>query len=679
MSDVKKIDISNAISAMNEATSAINNTYNYSSNNNYSNTLENIDLNDGNDIESFIEEAKDFGSDFINKTQEIGNVIVDKFGTTLGKYEWYDDFNSFVEEKIVPLSQKGVDILVRTKATTSTFDVSVVEGAIDLVESLQDLQNIIRIGILSIPTGIYDGFQAIGGIITGEEWESVTKKLWDKTKAVVAQDLTTSFFDMFYDETKYGQLLKINSYGFDTTRSIGGGVGKVAGIVGISVASGGTLAPYTVAAMAGFGEGAEKSWAEGASTLEGLLSATLNSTWEGLQYYVGGKIGSSTLFGEGGKFLTNLGSNSIKANLLNSTSRVFLDSLDGGAEGFIQPLIATIYKDGYYDEFGNYIKFKDSDNFLSKYGEIFDDYGGVKNIFTNALVGGSASILGEAFNIGRFFDKSNTQVDIDSQKVRKIDDIHGYQANETEISSYYQSELFTKEDIEALMADASKVNENDFYDIEKVRDVFYKTLKDKMDKEEIDDVISKVNIIDYNEWSNFIKDRGLNENVLGFVDSSSEQLYFHSKANMHTVIHELFHKFAMWRDLKTTTPSGKTITVTGIKEFFPDGTNSIRANESLTEYLSSKYYDQKIYYYGYGDEGTRLWERIDNALYNKYGENDILLDSYLNNDSYTIRYYFDSYVHDGAYDELVSKMGSNSIKLKDIKELVSEFEKNINY
>ena len=101
MSDVKKIDISNAISAMNEATSAISNTYNYSSNNNYSNTLENIDLNDGNDIESFIEEAKDFGSDFINKTQEIGNVIVDKFGTTLGKYEWYDDFNSFVEEKIV--------------------------------------------------------------------------------------------------------------------------------------------------------------------------------------------------------------------------------------------------------------------------------------------------------------------------------------------------------------------------------------------------------------------------------------------------------------------------------------------------------------------------------------------------------------------------------------------------
>lgn len=407
MSDIKKIDISSVVDAMDNAVSSLKSSYEktVASKNSTETDIEDLDEDKG-FFEELLDDANDFKNDVLSDLADTCVTAITAVDSVLGKYEWYNDFIEFSNEKIVPFQNKVNEVLKRTGATVGTFFTSLLEGVGNLGEAFFDLTNIVRTVVFSIPTGIIDGVQAIGGAITGEEWESITKKMWNGTKAVVSQDLTTSLFDWFYNETDPGQFLKNNSYGFDTTRSIGSGIGKVAAIVGISVASGGTLAPYAIAAMAGFGEGAETSWKEGAGIGEGLLSATFNSAWEGLQYYVGGKIGGSTIFGEGGKFLTNLSSSAIKTNILNSTSRVILDGLDGGAEGFVQPLIASIYKDGYYDEDGNYIEFKDSDNFFDKYGEIFDDYGGVKNVFTNALIGGGASILGEAFDIGRFFNKN---------------------------------------------------------------------------------------------------------------------------------------------------------------------------------------------------------------------------------------------------------------------------------
>ncbi len=458
MSDVKKIDISSVVDTMDNAVSSLKSSYEktVASKNSTETDIEDLDEDKG-FFEELLDDANDFKNDVLSDLADTCVTAITAVDSVLGKYEWYNDFIEFSNEKIVPFQNKVNEVLKRTGATVGTFFTSLLEGVGNLGEAFFDLTNIVRTVVFSIPTGIIDGVQAIGGAITGEEWESVTKKMWNGTKAVVSQDLTTSLFDWFYNETDPGQFLKNNSYGFDTTRSIGSGIGKVAAIVGISIASGGTLAPFAIAAMAGFGEGAEKSWAEGASIGEGLLSATLNSAWEGLQYYIGGKIGTTTLFGSSGKYLQNLNGEAFGTKLLNSLSRVMMDSADGGAEGIVQPLIAAIYKDGYYDESGNYIEFEDSDNFLDKYGEIFDDYGGVQNIFTNALVGGGASILGEAFDIGRFFNKSSseTHADIDSQIVRKIDDTHGYQLNETDITGFYKSRLesgfFTKDQIEKMI------------------------------------------------------------------------------------------------------------------------------------------------------------------------------------------------------------------------------------
>ena len=235
---------------------------------------------------------------------------------------------------------------------------------------------------------------------------------------------------------------------------------------------------------------------------------------------------------------------------------------------------------------------------------------------------------------------------------------------------------FLESDIRALMASATEENDADIWDAKRVKDVFYKALKGKFKKSYIDSIVDDVNIIDANEWEEFVKKRGHSSDVRGFVDKN-HNVYYPSNASMHTVIHELFHKFSELRNLTVKTSEGTKRIVSGILEFYPDGINNILSNECLTDYLASKHYDQKIYSYNYDDVGIRLWERIDNALYERYGENDILLDSYLNNDPDTIRSIFDRYVYDGAYTELSKRLGHFFGNSK-ISGLVSQFEKAIN-
>ena len=238
------------------------------------------------------------------------------------------------------------------------------------------------------------------------------------------------------------------------------------------------------------------------------------------------------------------------------------------------------------------------------------------------------------------------------------------------------SNQFLESDIRALMASYTEEDDANIWDAKRVKNVFYKALKGKFKKSYIDSIVDDVNIIDANEWVSFLAKRGHESTVRGFVDKN-HSVYFPSNASMHEVIHELFHKFSEFKDLKIKTSKGLEIKASGIIEFYSDDTNNILSNECLTDYLASKYYDQKIYYYNYDDVGIRLWERIDNALYELYGENDILLDSYLNNDPDTIRSIFDRYVYDGAYTELSKELGRLFGNSK-ITGLVSQFEKAIN-
>lgn len=348
--------------------------------------------------------------------EKVGAHISEKVDNVLGEFEWYQDFTDFVDENVAPIVSKIDNVLDRVNATVTLAETSLVEGVADFGESIVDALMNVGAGLVSIPV-------VAGGVITGSDWQSDLEDLWDQTKSFVAVDHVGNFFDDMYENTSFGTWLKDEAYGFDTVRNVSKEVGNVVGTVGVSFLTMGVVSPFVVAGISGFGKGTEQAFGEGASTVEGLAAGVGTGLWDGLQFFVGGKIGSTALFGEGGKFLTGAGSKAINTKLLNSISRVALDGLDGGAEGFIQPLISSIYKDGYYDDSGNYIKFQSSDNFLTKYGEIFNDYGGAKNVLTNAFVGSALSGLGEVFDLNTKYNnlKSGTESDVKLNDISESD------------------------------------------------------------------------------------------------------------------------------------------------------------------------------------------------------------------------------------------------------------------
>ena len=345
--------------------------------------IENIKDNIG----DFLESTGDFFSETACDIGEGINSIVDKIDTG------WNDIKDHWDQNIAPLVIEGGEqigtFLERTSATIGTSATSIVEGVLGVGESLIDFLVLAGTTGATAITGIIDLGQALGGLLTGNDWDSLTKQLWEQTKDFVSIEGVKTAFDDMYENTEYGKWLKENAYGFDTVRGIGNGVGYTAGIVGLSILTFGgagsilggevAISSTQLAATAGgigLSKGTESSWADGAGILEGLAYGGASGVWEGIQYFLGAKIGGLNLFGEGGKFLTNLGAEEIKTKIINSLGRVVLDGADGGIEGFIQPMLGSIYKDG-------------------NYSELFNEYGGWQNVLTQATVGSIMSSIGE--------------------------------------------------------------------------------------------------------------------------------------------------------------------------------------------------------------------------------------------------------------------------------------------
>ena len=344
---------------------------------NESGIIENIKDNIG----DFLESTGDFFSETACDIGEGINSIVDKIDTG------WNDIKDHWDQNIAPLVIEGGEkigtFLERASATVGTTVTSVVEGVLGVGESLIDFLVLAGTTGATAITGIIDLGQALGGLLTGNDWDSLTKQLWEQTKDFVSIEGVKTAFDDMYENTEYGKWLKENSYAFDTARGIGNGIGYTAGILGLSILTfgGGEVAISssqlaTTAGRIGLSKGTESSWADGAGILEGLAYGGASGVWEGIQYFLGAKIGGLNLFGEGGKFLTNLGAEEIKTKIINSLGRVVLDGADGGIEGFIQPMLGSIYKDG-------------------NYSELFNEYGGWQNVLTQATVGSIMSSIGE--------------------------------------------------------------------------------------------------------------------------------------------------------------------------------------------------------------------------------------------------------------------------------------------
>lgn len=310
-------------------------------------------------------------------------------------------------EKIIEVNRKIKDAVNKVAATNATVVVSLVEGLLTFGEAVMDLAVILKMVSATPFVIVQDAASFAISKATGKEWHSVTDALWNGTKAIVSKKNVTFAFDSFYQKTEIGKFMAEKSFGFQNIRSIGSGIGYVAGVVALSLVTfgiggvavgGGTAASTAIggltvtggqlaitAGAAGIGKGTEKAWNEGAGIGKGLFYGVLNGGWEGLQFYLGSKIGTAT-FTKGASLL---------GKLVNSSGRVILDATDGAVEGFVQPLLTMFYK-------GDASK-----SFAENYSSLFEQNGGLKTVATQAIIGGGSSLIGESFNIKKFFKKDS--------------------------------------------------------------------------------------------------------------------------------------------------------------------------------------------------------------------------------------------------------------------------------
>ena len=322
---------------------------------------------------------------------------------------------------------------------------SLVEGISKFGESLVDTGALAGTGLISIVSAPID-------LVRGTDF---TDYMYENTKKFIAKDHVGDFFNTYYDETGVGNWISDNAYAFDTVRSITSGIGYTAGVILTAIGTGGTslaadsltMAAPTASTLGmtaftgGIGKGAENAYKNDASTEEGAVAALANGTWEGFQFYVGGKIAGLSPF---------------ESELANVGLRVGLDTVDGASEGFVQPLISSIYQKGYYDpKTKKYIEFDDDTKFFEKYKNIWDEQGGWKQVGTQAAVGFIMSSVGESTNLRKAYAERNK---VQVNTLGNINDKLGYFQAKNDIISYERTsvEHMTRESQQALISDVNR-------------------------------------------------------------------------------------------------------------------------------------------------------------------------------------------------------------------------------
>ena len=391
-------------------------------------------------------------------------------GDTVSGY--WDGFKSLFTEK-EDGKTKILNILEDCGATVSNVCTSAVEGVAKFGEAVVDTAALAGTGILSLGTVLVEGVMSIPDVIengvSGFDF-SFTEYMYDQTRNFISKDHAGGFFDFYYNETDLGKWIKDNSYASETIRSVASGIGYTVGVIVLAMGTGGTslaaesvtLAAPTAATMGmsaiagGIGKGAETAYQSGADVQEGAEAALATGLWEGTQFYLGGKINGLS------PFTSTAG---------NIGLRVGLDTIDGGAEGFVQPFISSIYEKGYYDENGNYIEFTDDYTFFDRYGEMWDDQGGWKQVGTHAAIGGIVSAGSEM--AGYYVNKKSLKnIDTSNMEFSSIKDIKDYAADElnaTELSKLtldeqeQQSKKFINKVIDFLNEKALKKDTKGIY------------------------------------------------------------------------------------------------------------------------------------------------------------------------------------------------------------------------
>ncbi|MBQ6323791.1 MAG: hypothetical protein IJI22_03055 [Bacilli bacterium] len=305
-------------------------------------------------------------------------------------------------DEYISVGRKAGNSLKGIGASITTAGLGLVEGILELVETGADLVKLSSTIFATVYTKGYD-------LLTGK---NVTKKMWEQTKAQVSEKKVESIFNSIYRDTEFGKSIKENAYLFDGVRGISKGLGYTAGLIGLNVITGGMASGLGIGAagsitagqlaatagVLGFSNGTEEAWADGASIEKGLTTGIATGVWEGAQWYAGAKINQ----------IGGLGDQVAKGIFSGATSgvgtRIALDTVDAGLEGFVRPALTMIYKD-----YGG-------EGFSENYSKAFQASGGWANVGTQCVMGAFASTIGE-FSTARRLLKINEDADIDARRI----------------------------------------------------------------------------------------------------------------------------------------------------------------------------------------------------------------------------------------------------------------------
>ena len=291
-------------------------------------------------------------------------------------------------DDVEKLKDRSSNIFVRAASTLGVGVSGILEGILDFGETGADLLVMAGSGLATIFTAGIDLFTGRHGD------DSLTQRLWNWTKGFVADKKVENIFNRFYSNTSLGRSLRANAYGFETVRSVGKGVGYTAGVVGLTIMTGGLAGGATTfagsisssqlamtAGVLGFSNGTEEAWADGANLLQGVTYGLARGAWEGGQWFLGGKISS-------------IGGQTLKS----AAARVGLNTAVATSDAFVSPGLKLLYKNDPTKSLGE------------NYSREFEQSGGFANVAKQAAFGATLSTIGEATNARRLLKENKANV-----------------------------------------------------------------------------------------------------------------------------------------------------------------------------------------------------------------------------------------------------------------------------
>lgn len=326
----------------------------------------------------------------------------------------------------------------KTGATIATFETGLGEGFVQFGGALTDTVAICG----TVRSSVYTAKQDISRAVVDKKFrqdlldgnaQTMTGAMWGKTRSFVEKEFVKDFYDKHIYSSAYGSYLKGNSFAFDFNREISNGVGYIAGIVTLTVATfgvggavagggaatttastsvysttigtasinvtAGNLASGGIATVAGFGKNTGAAWRDGAATVSGLAYGTVAGAWEGIEMTFGSVINSLKLgIGKG-----------VVGSIINSGSHIILDSIDGGTAGIVQPALSMLYSPNSknMEEIMQYVNYDSNGNKINnrtwndlsafeKYNALFEHNGGWETVTQGAMSAGLFSTASEA-------------------------------------------------------------------------------------------------------------------------------------------------------------------------------------------------------------------------------------------------------------------------------------------